>query len=165
MKNKHYCTGILSTHTRISLELSLGYEMPKFDNVGNSNIIRYCQNCYTNLPFFQQNWQLCYPHQLIISFPSCLVGNVSLKKNICLSLCWNVSKKKKCMRPLLPGAMITSQNLGNFQVSINSPLDQKHIISCQPVPKQPSQLWALCLGSCSLFIFYFCLPCSLFFIL
>lgn len=69
MKNKHHCTGLLCTYTRISLELSLEYKMSEFDNVGNSNIIRYCQNCYTNLPFFQQNWQLCYPHQLIVSHP------------------------------------------------------------------------------------------------
>ena len=62
------------------------------------------------------------------------------------------------MGPLLPGAMITSQNLGNFHVSINSPLDQKHIMSYQPVPKWPSQLWAVCLVSCSLstsFFFFF----------
>ena len=70
-------------------------------------------------------------------------------------LCVEMCQKEKCMGPLLPGAMITSQNLGNFHVSINSPLDQKHIMSYQPVPKWPSQLWAVCLVSCSLSTYFF----------
>ena len=70
-------------------------------------------------------------------------------------LCVEMCQKEKCMGPLLPGAMITSQNLGNFHVSINSPLDQKHIMSYQPVPKWPSQLWAVCLVSCSLSTSFF----------